>query len=77
MPSVKKEVLGSCREIFRDVLQGARLIANKSMWRQFPVYGATNGKRGGMDFIQYNACWEMTRSRHLPPSSRRSSKSTR
>ncbi|UIK14116.1 benzoate-CoA ligase family protein (plasmid) [Rhizobium leguminosarum] len=25
-----------CREIFRDVLHGAPLIANKSMWRQFP-----------------------------------------
>lgn len=31
-----------CQEIFKDVLQGANLITNKSMWRQFPKMWCEN-----------------------------------
>jgi anthraniloyl-CoA monooxygenase len=36
----EEETLAFCEELFRDELQGHRLVSNRSVWRQFPVIAA-------------------------------------
>jgi anthraniloyl-CoA monooxygenase len=36
----EEETLAFCEDLFRDELQGHRLVSNRSVWRQFPVVAA-------------------------------------
>jgi hypothetical protein len=48
-----------CQDIFADVLEGAPLVTNKSMWRSFRGCGATSGSPAGM------YCWAMPCTPHI------------